>query len=412
MAGLSRHRDFRRLWAGQTVSELGSQVSLLAFPLVAVAFLRASPFQVGVLTACTTAAFLLVGLPAGAWVDRLRRRQVMMIADLGRMAAIGSVPVAYGLGRLTLAQLYVVALVNGVLTVFFDVAYQSYLPSLVGLEDLVEGNAKLTASAQVAQVAGPSLAGGLVQALGGPVAVALDAGSYLVSSASLFAIGKVEEAPGPPAHARLRAQIGEGLRFVLGHRILRAIAGCTGTSNLFSSVQTAVEIVFLVRVIQVSPGVIGLLFAGAGMGGLAGAFLSSRLARRIGGVRATQAGIFLNVGALLLPLTGRGVAVGLFAAGLFINAMGAVIYNVNQVSFRQRLCPPGLLGRMNATMRFLVWGEMPLGALLGGALGAGIGLRTTLWVAAIGQLAAIAWLFTSPMRTMRDFPAGEAGEAG
>jgi predicted MFS family arabinose efflux permease len=408
LAGLSRHRDFRRLWAGQTVSELGSQVSLLAFPLVAVAYLRATAFQVGVLTACTTAAFLLVGLPAGAWVDRLRRRQVMMVADLGRMAAIGSVPIAYGLGHLTLAQLYVVALVNGVLTVFFDVAYQSYLPGLVGLEDLVEGNAKLTASAQVAMVAGPSLAGGLVQALGGPVAVAVDAVSYLVSSVSLAVIGAVEDAPAPPAQARLRAQIAEGLRFVLGHRILRAIAGCTGTSNLFSSVQTAVEIVFLVRVIHLSAGIIGLLFAGAGLGGLVGAFLSGRLARRIGGVRATQAGILLNAGALLLPLTGQGVAVGLFAAGLFVNSIGVVIYNVNQVSFRQRLCPPGLLGRMNATMRFLVWGEMPLGALLGGALGAGIGLRTTLWVAAGGQLLAIVWLFASPMRTMRDFPAAEA----
>lgn len=384
-------------------------MSNLAFPLVAVAYLRATAFQVGVLTACTTAAFLLVGLPAGAWVDRLRRRQVMMVADLGRMAAIGSVPVAYGLGGLTLAQLYVVALVNGVLSVFFDVAYQSYLPSLVGVEDLVEGNAKLTASAQVALVAGPSLAGGLVQALGGPVAVAVDAGSYLVSSVSLAVIGTVEEALAPPTQARLRSQIGEGLRFVLGHRILRAIAGCTGTANLFSSVQSAVEIVFLVRVIHVSAGVIGLLFAGAGLGGLVGAFLSSRLAHRFGGVRAIQAGIVLNAGALLLPLTGRGVAVGLFALGLFVNSIGVVIYNVNQVSFRQRLCPPGLLGRMNATMRFLVWGEMPLGALLGGALGAGIGLRPTLWVAAAGQLLAIIWLFTSPMRTMRDFPAAAAG---
>ena len=407
MAGLGRHRDFRRLWAGQTVSELGSQVSLLAFPLVAVAFLRASPFQVGVLTACTTAAFLLVGLPAGAWVDRLRRRQVMMVADFGRMVAIGSIPVAYGLGDLTLAQLYVVALVNGVLTVFFDVAYQSYLPSLVGLEDLVEGNARLTASAQVAQVAGPSLAGGLVQALGGPVAVAVDAASYLVSSVSLATIRTVEDAPAPPAHARLRSQIGEGLRFVLGHKILRSIAGCTGTSNLFSSVAAAVDIVFLVRVIHLSAGIIGLLFAGSGLGGLVGAFLSSRVARWIGGVRATQAGIALNAGFLLIPLTGRGLAVVLFAAGVFINAVGVVIYNVNQVSFRQRLCPPSLLGRMNATMRFLVWGEMPLGALLGGVLGTTIGLRPTLWIAAVGQLAAGAWLFSSPMRGMRDFPAAE-----
>jgi MFS family permease len=407
LAGLGHHRDFRLLWAGQSVSELGSQVTVLAFPLVAVVHLRASAFQVGALTACSTAAFLLVGLPAGAWVDRLRRRQVMMIADLGRMVAVGSIPVAYGLGHLTLVQLYVVALLNGVLTVFFDVAYQSYLPSLVGLEDLVEGNAKLTGSAQVAQVAGPSLAGGLVQALGGPVAVAVDAASFLISSASLVAIASAETTPVPPVQPRLRSQIAEGVRFVIGHRILRAIAGCTGTSNLFSSVQAAVEVIFLVRVIHVSAGIIGLLFAGAGIGGVIGALAASRLAHRIGGVRATLVGILFNAGALLIPLTGRGVAVGLFAAGMFVNGIGAVIYNVNQVSFRQRLCPPALLGRMNATMRFLVWGEMPLGALLGGALGGVIGLRPTLWLAAIGQVGAIGWLLASPMRGMRDFPAGE-----
>jgi predicted MFS family arabinose efflux permease len=166
-------------------------------------------------------------------------------------------------------------------------------------------------------------------------------------------------------------------------------------------------VIFLVRVIHVSAGIIGLLFAGAGIGGVIGALAASRLAHRIGGVRATLVGILFNAGALLIPLTGRGVAVGLFAAGMFVNGIGAVIYNVNQVSFRQRLCPPALLGRMNATMRFLVWGEMPLGALLGGALGGVIGLRPTLWLAAIGQVGAIGWLLASPMRGMRDFPAGE-----
>ncbi len=194
--GLFRHRDFRLLWGGETVSELGSQVSLLAIPLVAVRSLAATPFEMGVLTAASTAAFLAIGLPAGAWVDRLRRRPVMIIADLGRLLALGSVPVAYAYGVLGLPQLYIVALVTGVFTVFFDVAYQSYLPSLVGREHLVEGNAKLTGSQQVAQIAGPSLAGGLVQAIGGPYAVAVDAASFLVSAAAIGGIRKPEVGTG------------------------------------------------------------------------------------------------------------------------------------------------------------------------------------------------------------------------
>jgi len=402
--GLGRQRDFRLLWGGQSVSEVGSQVTTLAFPLVAVEVLGASAFEVGVLTACSTAAFLLMGLPAGAWVDRLRRRRVMMAADLGRMAAVGSIPVAYALGGLTLVQLYVTALAAGILTVFFDVAYQSYLPGLVGPERLVEGNAKLAGSAQVAQVAGPSMAGVLVQTLGGPVAVAVDAASFLVSSLTLATIATPEAAPDPPAHDGLRAQIGEGLGFVLGHRTLRAIAGCTGTSNLFSSMMAAVEVVFLVRVIHVRAGIIGLLFAAGGIGGVAGALTASSVARRIGGVRATLAGMAVTSGGLVIPLTGRGAGVVLFAVGSFFLGFGAVVYNINQVSFRQRLCPPALLGRMNATMRFLVWGEMPIGALIGGALASGIGLRDTLWVGAVGQVLAIIWLLASPMRSQRDFP--------
>ena len=185
---LLRHRDFRLLWGGETISELGSQVSLLAIPLLAVRTLHATTFQMGLLTAASTAAFLIVGLPAGVWVDRTRRRWVMIAADVGRVVALGSVPLAYVAGWLTLAQLFVVTLVSGILTVFFDVAYQSYLPTLVGREHVVEGNAKLTGSAQVAAVAGPSIAGGLVQTVGSAVAVLLDSASFLVSAGAVLAI--------------------------------------------------------------------------------------------------------------------------------------------------------------------------------------------------------------------------------
>lgn len=404
-ASLLGHRDFRLLWGGETVSELGSQVSELALPLVAVLTLRASTFQVGLLTAAGTAAFLLMGLPAGAWVDRVRRRPVMIAADLGRAVALGSVPVAAALGVLRLPQLYAVTLLAGTLTVFFDVAYQSYLPALVGRQRLVEGNAKLAGSQEAARVAGPSLSGGLVQAVGGPVAIVADAVSFLASAGALARINLVEAAPERQESRRLHREIGEGLRFVLGHPILRAIAGTTATSNFFSAVFAAVAVVFLVRGLHQAPGVIGLLFAAGSVGGVTGAVLASGLARRLGGSRSILAGAAVSgLGLLLVPLTRPGPGLVLFAVGVFVVSFGGVVYNVNQVSFRQGLCPAHLLGRMNATMRFLVWGTLPLGGVAGGALGATIGLRPTLWVAAGGSILACAWVLASPLSTMRDLP--------
>jgi MFS family permease len=403
---LFRHRDFRLLWGGETISEFGSQVSLLAIPLLAVRTLHATPFQMGLLTAASTAAFLIVGLPAGVWIDRTRRRWVMIAADLGRVVTIGSVPVAYVAGWLTLAQLFVVTLVSGILTVFFDVAYQSYLPALVGREHLVEGNAKLTGSAQVAAVAGPSIAGGLVQAVGSSAAVLVDSVSFLVSAGAVAAIRAPEPEPEVPesGHRKLRHDIAEGLRFVFGNTLLRAIAATTATSNFFSGIAAAVEVVFLVRQVHATPGVIGLLFTMGGVGGVLGAFAAGPLARRFGGARATVIGILGNVGGLLVPLTMPGPRLILFGAGLFFVSFSAVVYNVNQVSFRQRLCPDRLLGRMNASMRFVVWGVLPLGGLLGGVLGSLFGLRPTLWVGYLGEALACIWLLASPMRTMRDFP--------
>ncbi len=406
------HRDFRLLWGGETVSELGSQVSLLAIPLLAVRTLHATTFEMGLLTAASTAAFLVVGLPAGVWLDRVRRRRAMVWADLGRVLALGSVPVAYTIGRLTLAQLFVVTLASGILTVFFDVAYQSYLPTLVGREHVVEGNAKLTGSAQVAAVAGPSVAGGLVQAIGGSRAVAVDSVSFLVSAVAVAAIDVPEPKPEVPAegHPKLVHDIAEGLRFVFGNALLRAIAATTATSNLFSGIAAAVEIVFLVRAVHASPGVIGLLFTMGGIGGVLGAFAAGPIARRLGGARATIVGIAGNLGGLLIPLTMPGAGLLFFGFGLMIVGFSVVIYNVNQVSFRQRFCPDRLLGRMNATMRFVVWGVLPVGALIGGVLGSVAGLRPTLWIGAVGEVLAGIWLLASPMRTMRDFP--DAQEQG
>jgi MFS family permease len=376
----------------------------VAIPLLAVRILHASPFEMGVLTASSTAAFLVVGLPAGVWVDRLSHRSVMIAADVGRLLAMGSIPVAYALGSLGLPQLYAVALAAGVFTVFFDVAYQSYLPTLVGLEAVTEGNAKLSTSAQVAQVAGPSVAGGLVQAFGSAVAVTADAASFAFSAVAITAIRSRTPPLHVPERRGMRREIAEGLRFVWGHRLLRAIAATTATANFFGGIVTAIEIVFLVRVVHVEPAVIGLILACGGAGGVLGAVTAARIAAWIGGARATIVGIACTAGMLLLPLSTTASAPWLFSVGWFISGFGAVLYNVNQVSFRQRLCPPALLGRMNATMRFIVWGVLPIGALIGGVLGQKVGLRPTLWVGAVGGVSAIGWLLASPFVGMRDFP--------
>jgi MFS family permease len=405
-SSLWRHRDFMLLWGGQTVSEVGSSVTQLALPLLAVLSLDATTFQVGLLTACTSVAFLLVALPAGAWVDRWRRKPVLVWGDLGRVVLLGSIPVAKALGILHLPQLYVVAALAGVLTVFFDVAYQSYLPALVESDELVDANGKIGASQSFAQVAGPAVAGVLVAGLGAAYAVVVDAVSFLVSAGATSAIRQVEPRPAPrPPEGRLRDEIREGLSFVVRHPLLERIVGCTATSNFFSSIYLAVEAVFLVRVLHARPGVIGLVFSLAAVGGLLGGVFAGRIARRVGSARAiwlsmVLAGPFTLLAVFAFP--GWGVA--LVAVSGFATSLSGVVYNVGQVSYRQAICPPELLGRMNASVRFIVWGTMPLGGLAGGVLGTVIGVRPTVLVAGLGMWAASLWLVFSPLMGMRDVP--------
>jgi MFS family permease len=403
--GLWHHLDFRRLWIGETVSQFGTMISQLALPLVAILVVHAPTFEVGLLTAFETAAFLVVGLPAGAWVDRMRFRRVLIVNDLIRAAMLGSIPLAQLLGILTIGQLYVVALVTGVSTVFFDVAYQSYLPQLVDRKLLVEGNAKLQASESVSQIAGPSIGGLLIQALTAPYAVLIDAVSFLWSAGWVAAIKARPARPERKPDRQLHREIGEGLRFVLGNRMLRAIAMCTGSANLFSSMAVAVFYVLLARELHVSPGIIGLIMSTSAIGGLAGSLLASRFAARIGQgpaiwISAAATGPFCFVA----PFVHRDWTLALLAVAQIGMWMGVVVYNITQVSFRQGLCPPELLGRMNATMRFLVWGTMPLGAVIGGALGSAIGVRQTLLVVAIGESLAFLPVFLSPLRRMRELP--------
>jgi len=408
--GLWRHRDFMLLWSGQTVSEMGSAVTQLALPLTAVVILKASTLDVGLLTAAATLAFAVIALPAGALVDRRPKRGIMIACDAARLLIIGSVPVAWAAGVLTMAQLYAVAITAGVCTVFFDVSYQSYLPALVEQEHLMDGNGKLGATQSFAQLAGPGLGGGLVGAFGAAGAMSADAISYAVSVVSLLGIKYREPRAQPAAGGgagwgSLRAEIAEGLRFVLRDPILRKVVACTGTANLFSSVATAVEILFLIRVLHVRPAYTGLIFAIAAIGGIAGGVLSGRMARWIGSARVIWFSI-LVIGApqFLAALAEPGWRVALFPIGYAMMFFAAVVYNVAQLSYRQAITPARLMGRMNAAVRWIVWGTMPLGALIGGALGTAIGIRPTLWIAFVGSWAAGLWVYFSPLRRLRDVP--------
>ncbi|MGV9306739.1 MFS transporter [Nonomuraea sp. NPDC003727] len=403
--GLLRHRGFLLLFGADTISQVGTQVSMVALPLVAVVALRASPFEMGLLVAAETAAFLLIGLPAGVWVDRLRRRPILITGDLARAALLASVPVAWWLGVLSMPQLYVVGLCVSVATVFFDVAYQSYLPSLVERDRIVEGNAKLEIVRSGAQVAGPGAAGWLVHLVTAPVAILVDAVSFLLSGLLLAGIKGDSDTPARDERRGLVREIGEGLAFVLRHPILRMIAACTASANLANAMNNALAVLFLINVVGVSPGVMGLLFSAAGVGGLAGAALVGRVSRWAGSARTIWLSALLTSPFMLLvPLAAQGWRLGLYVLAWFVVSAGIVVYNVSQLSFRQAITPDHLLGRMNATMRFIVWGTLPLGALIGGVLGERLGVVAALWIACALTPLSVIPLLLSPLRTMRDLP--------
>jgi MFS family permease len=409
--GLWRHGDFLKLWSAETISQFGSQVTGLALPLVAVITLDVSAFEVSALVVIEFAPFLLISLPAGVWVDRLPRRPIMIAGDLGRAALLGTIPVAYALDVLTIWQLYAVGFFVGICTVLFDVAYQSYLPSLVERQQLVEGNSKLEISRSGAQLGGPAAAGVLVELLRAPYAILLDALSFLASGLFVLAIDKREE--NVPTRERrretkssMRSELSEGLRWVLGNRYLRTVASCTATFNFFGSLMGAILIVYLVRSLEMSPTRIGLMFTIATVGSLVAAFTSNRIANKIGVGPAIWAGALCGIAMLLVPLAPQNADdafIYIVIAETFVG-YGVVLYNVTQVSMRQAITPERLQGRMNSVMRFIVWGVMPPGTLLGGSVATVFELRTAIWAGAIGV--ALAWvpLLLGPIWSLREVP--------
>lgn len=385
---------FNKLWAGQTISLLGSALTMFALPTLAVLVLHATPPQLGWLIALETLPFPILGMLVGVLADRYSRRKIMIVSDLLRFAALATIPLAAGLGVLRMPQLYAVALVTGIGSVFFGISYQSYLPVVVSADRLANANTKLEFSNSGSQMLGNALAGVLVQWVGAAAAIAVDAFSYLVSVATLSRIRAREPAhAGPPLSLSQGArELGEGLRAVFGSSDLRWILLTTATINLGNAMSGAVILIYAYRVLHLQPGLLGIVTGVANLG-FVGALLSTKLRRRLG-LRATLVGSILlagtSEGCMLFAAAGMPYIVW-FAASALI-AIAHPIYNVNQVSYRQALVDVSIQGRVNATMRTFVWGTLPLGAIVGGYCGSLLGIPQTILAAAIISIAAAAWL--------------------
>lgn len=405
--GLWRQPDFLKLWAGQAISEIGSRISRTAVPLTAVLVLGASEFQMGILSGAGAATVLLFGLFAGAWADRLRRRPILIAADLGRAAVLGSIPLAAALGRLTMGHLYVVTAAAGVLTVLFDVAYQAYLPSLVERENLLEGNSKLALSGSVAEVAGPGLAGVLVEWITAPMAILFDAVSFLCSALSVWLIRKPERRPEQRPEPHMGREIAEGLRATWNDPLLRALAARTVTAAFFLGFPSSLYVLFVMRDLGLRAALLGVIIAVGGAGSLMGALFAEGLARRFGpGPTLIGSAVTIGASGLLVPLAHGSAAV---AAAFLIAAqlcdVAWPVYTINETSLRQAVTPDHLLGRVNSAMHLLFWGVLPVGALAGGALARPMGIRATLALGAAGVLLSVLWLVFSPVRGRRQLAA-------
>jgi MFS family permease len=406
-SGLWRHPDFLKLWTGQTVSIFGTLVTRFSIPLIAALMLSAGPAQMALLTAAEVAPGLALGFVAGVWVDRLRRRPILIAADLGRAVALSSIPLAALLGVLRLEQLYAVALVVSVLSVFFDVAYPAYLPTLIPRNQLIEGNSKLEASGAVAEVGGWSVAGLLVQTLSAPLAILVDAASFLVSAAAVLAIQTPE--PAPARHGEHRGSLGEalhGLVFVLRDPARRALVGVGGVIALFGNALGVVITLYLIHDLHMPPALMGVTFAVGGISSLCGATLVQPITRRLGFGRTLIIMLAaMQVVGFLVPLSGGPLFVATsmqMAAQLSDGAR--TIFMVNRLSLLQAVTPDRLQGRVHASVAVIEGCATLGGLLLGGWLGSLIGLRATLFVACAGGVLGLVWLALSPVARLRAMP--------
>jgi MFS family permease len=404
---LLREREFRSFWLGQSISLLGDQISYIALPLVAVLVLDAGPAQMGYLGAAALLPHLLLSLPAGAWLDRVaRRRRILITCDLARAAILVTVPIAYGFDALTLGQLYVVAFFAGCFTVFFDLSYPTVFVSVTPRERFIEGNSLVFGSRSFSYVAGPSIGGILVQAFSAPFTILADAVSYLFSA---FFLGRVSapEAPLEEAEGGMRSRVVEGVRFIVTNEIFRPALCATATLNFFTYAFSALFVLYATRTLDIEAGTLGLILGAGAVGGILGATIAGRLARAIGVGRALLLGCVLFPAPLaLVPLAEgpRPVIIGMLVVSEFLSGMGVMILDINGGSIFYALTPDRLRSRAQGAYNFVNWGIRPIGSLVGGALGAWIGVRPTLWVATIGAVAGALWLLPSPIPGLRELP--------
>jgi MFS family permease len=424
-ASLWHHPNFLKLWTSDTISQFGSQFTGLALPLTAIIILHSNPFEQGILVFMGSIPWLLFGLFVGVWVDRHRKQRIMVTSNILRGSLLALIPIAAVLGliiQLGILFLYAISFSVGFLQVFFDITYQSFLPAIVRKEQLVEGNSKLQASASVAQAAGPPLAGFVIGIITAPIAIAIDACSFFASALTLSRIEHDETLDHELSRASVMGDIREGLRLVLGDRRLRMIAGSTGTFNFFSTGLITILPFFLLYLgISTSnvASVMGLIFGVASIGALVGVLLAPKIAARIGmGLSIIGSALIGGLGGITIYLSGSLTESPLFTlfglginwyllaiiAGQFVSLIGVVVYNINQVSLRQAIVPIRIQGRMNATMRFLVWGTIPLGAIAGGLLATFLGLRNAIGLSVLGESLTFLWVLLSPIRSLKEIP--------
>jgi MFS family permease len=406
---LRRNRDYLRLWGAQGISALGSQITLVALPLAAILTLDASAFEVSVLTGIEFLPFLLLGIPAGVWVDRLRRRPVLVFADLVRGVSLVSIPAAYAFDVLSLPHIYAVAFVNGALTVFFTLAYQAYLPEIVERRHLVQANATFEATETIARLGGPGAGGGLVALASAPVALLADAVSFFASGALIRSMRDDERGrrvvQEPDVRRNMWAELREGGRFALRETYIRSVLASTAILNLGFTMAWGVLLVFAVRELGLGAGMVGIVLSVAEVGGLVGAALTTRLTRRLGvGLAIVASGALFAPSLLLVGLAPSDEAVPYILLGWATMSFASVIYNTTTVSLRQAYVPQRLQARVVGFNRTIVWGVSPLGALLGGALATAVGVREAIVAGAAVTLAALLPVLTSPLRGLRDLP--------
>ena len=410
LTGLWRHADFVRLWIGSTVSGFGSQITLLALPLTAVLALDATPFQMGLLAAAGSVPALILGLATGVWVDRVKKRPVMIVADYGRAILICTVPVAAVFQLLNIWHLYFIAFAMGTFNMLFTVANRSMLPTLVGRDELVEANGKLEVGRSSAQVVGPGIAGILIRAFSAPIALVVDAVTFVGSAVAIQTIRTPEpEGASSTEDSRFIVEVVAGLQLITRSEVLLPIAGVVVALSIFNAMFESVWLLYVSRNLGIGPLAFGTMFSVSSIGFLAGAFVSTRVIRWAGAGRALVLGVVvLGLTDMATPLVGGPVIVTtvVLTTAMFFFGIGATIYSVSQVSLRQAYTPLRLQGRMHGMMNTLEVGLVPIGALIGGVMGEAIGLRQTLFIGAAGEMLGIVWLLFTPVWRLRDLPAG------